>query len=201
MRLQYTHTVTTSARRRRDPEQTRAAIIAALLESAQRGEFTPTTKALAERAGVSERSIFVHFPTREDLLVALTDEQSERVEALITTVDPGAPLSERVEAVVRQSAAVFALQRKPRVLGLLLSPTVAAVDDRMRLADTRIRDGLARVFEPELTRDGTRDEQLLDLIEAAAAWPVHHHLIERRGAAADEAEAAVRRALLALLRT
>ncbi len=201
MRLQYTHTVTTSARRRRDPEQTRAAIIAALLESAQRGEFTPTTKALAERAGVSERSIFVHFPTREDLLVALTDEQSERVEALITTVDPGAPLSERVEAVVRQSAAVFALQRKPRVLGLLLSPTVAAVDDRMRLADTRIRDGLARVFEPELTRDGTRDEQLLDLIEAAAAWPVHHHLIERRGAAPDEAAAAVRRALLALLRT
>ncbi|WP_306358949.1 MULTISPECIES: TetR/AcrR family transcriptional regulator [unclassified Nocardia] len=193
--------MTTSARRRRDPEQTRAAIIAALLESAQRGEFTPTTKALAERAGVSERSIFVHFPTREDLLVALTDEQSERVEALITTVDPGAPLSERVEAVVRQSAAVFALQRKPRVLGLLLSPTVAAVDDRMRLADTRIRDGLARVFEPELTRDGTRDEQLLDLIEAAAAWPVHHHLIERRGAAPDEAAAAVRRALLALLRT
>ncbi|MCP9619016.1 TetR/AcrR family transcriptional regulator [Nocardia otitidiscaviarum] len=193
--------MTTRARRRRDPEQTRAAIIAALLESAQRGEFTPTTKALAERAGVSERSIFVHFPTREDLLVALTDEQSERVEALITTVDPGAPLPDRVEAVVRQSAAVFALQRKPRVLGLLLSPTVAAVDDRMRLADTRIRDGLARVFEPELTRDGTRDEQLLDLIEAAAAWPVHHHLIERRGAAADEAAAAVRRALLALLRT
>ncbi|WP_280356143.1 TetR/AcrR family transcriptional regulator [Nocardia otitidiscaviarum] len=193
--------MTTSARRRRDPEQTRAAIIAALLESAQRGEFTPTTKALAERAGVSERSIFVHFPTREDLLVALTDEQSERVEALITTVDPGAPLSERVEAVVRQSAAVFALQRKPRVLGLLLSPTVAAVDDRMRLADTRIREGLARVFEPEITRDGTRDEQLLDLIEAAAAWPVHHLLIERRGATADEAAAAVRRALLALLRT
>ncbi|WP_081872951.1 TetR/AcrR family transcriptional regulator [Nocardia otitidiscaviarum] len=197
--------MTTSARRRRDPEQTRAAIIAALLESAQRGEFTPTTKALAERAGVSERSIFVHFPTREDLLVALTDEQSERVEALITTVDPGAPLSERVEAVVRQSAAVFALQRKPRVLGLLLSPTVAAVDDRMRLADTRIREGLARVFEPEITRDGTRDgtrdEQLLDLIEAAAAWPVHHHLIERRAATADEAAAAVRRALLALLRT
>ncbi|MFI6871511.1 TetR/AcrR family transcriptional regulator [Nocardia sp. NPDC050406] len=188
-----------TTRRRRDPEQTRNAIIAALLDAVHDGDFAPTTKTLAQRAGVSERSIFVHFPTRDDLLVAATDAQSRRVEELIATVDPDAPLDERIEAVVRQSAAVFAIQRNPRMLGLLESGTVAAVDDRMRLTDQRIRDGLARVFAPELTRAGDLDTELLDLVEVLASWPFRHHLMERRSASEADSSKALRRALLKLL--
>ncbi|WP_245720161.1 TetR/AcrR family transcriptional regulator [Nocardia uniformis] len=187
------------SRRRRDPEQTRTAIIAALLDAVHDGDFAPTTKALAQRAGVSERSIFVHFPTRDDLLIAATDLQSERVEALIVTADTSAPLGERVDAVVRQSAAIFALQRNPRVLGLLESSSVPAVDERMRLTDQRIRDGLGHMFTPELTRDGELDEELLDLVDATASWPLRHHLVERRSASEDDSSKALRRALLLLL--
>lgn len=191
--------MTATSRRRRDPEQTRTVIIAALLDAVHDGDFAPTTKALAQRAGVSERSIFVHFPTRDDLLIAATDLQSERVEALIATADPGTPLETRVDAVVRQSAAVFALQRNPRVLGLLESSTVPAVDERMRLTDQRIRDGLAAIFAPELTRDGDLDEELLDIVDATASWPFRHHLVERRSASEDDSSKALRRALLVLL--
>lgn len=191
--------MTAATRRRRDPEQTRTAIIAALLDAVHDGVFAPTTKDLAQRAGVSERSIFVHFPTRDDLLVAATDAQSERVEALLATVDPGAPFQERVDAVVRQSAEIFALQRNPRLLGLLESGAVPAVDERMRLTDQRIRDALARIFAPELTRDGELDTELLDLVEVMAAWPLRHHLMQRRSASEDDASKALRRALSILL--
>ncbi|MFX0578541.1 TetR family transcriptional regulator [Nocardia nepalensis] len=190
---------TAGARRRRNPEQTRAAIIAALLEAIHDGELDPTGKRIAARAGVSERSVFVHFPGRDDLRIAVVQVQSERVEALIATPDPQLPLADRIDAVVGQSEAIFELQRNPRLLGLLESHTVAGVDARMRLTDRRIRDALARAFAPELTVDGGIDEELLDLVDAAVGWPTRHHLVDRRGRSQAEASAAIRRALFALL--
>ncbi|NKY88537.1 TetR/AcrR family transcriptional regulator [Nocardia veterana] len=185
--------------RRRNPQLTRRAIIDALLAAVHEGDYLPTAKAIAARAGTSERSIFVHFPTREDLLIAATDQQSEYVEALVAQVDSQLPLEQRVDAVVRRSAAVYALQRRPRLLGLLESHNIAAVDARMRLTDERLRDDLARIFAPELTTGDGVDDQLLDLLDATAGWPHRHHLVERRGLSEAAASAAIRRGLLALL--
>ncbi|MEC3956089.1 TetR/AcrR family transcriptional regulator [Nocardia sp. CDC153] len=186
-----------SPRRRRNPEQTRRAIIEALLSAVHEGEYDPTTRSIADRAGVSERSIFVHFPTRTALLTAAVDQQSEQVEELITDADPALPLDQRIDAVVRQSEAIFALQREPRVLGLIESLRTPAVDERMRLTDKRIRDALGRVFAPELARN--EGEQLLDLIDATVGWPYRHHLMDRRGLSKRAASDAIRRALTAML--
>lgn len=186
-----------SLRRRRNPPQTRKAIIEGLLSAVHEGEFDPTTRDIAERAGVSERSIFVHFPSRTALLTAAVDQQSEQVEALIAEIDPAQPLDKRIEAVVRQGEAIFRLQREPRVLGLVESLRSPAVDERMRLTDKRIREALARGFAPELAGDS--GEQLLDLVDATVGWPYRHHLIDRRGLSARSASEAVRRALTTLL--
>ncbi|MFD6354682.1 TetR/AcrR family transcriptional regulator [Nocardia tengchongensis] len=187
-----------SPRRRRNPEQTRRAIIEGLLSAVHDGEFDPTTRGIAGRAGVSERSIFVHFPTRTALITAVVDQQSEEVEALIAEVDPALPLPERIDAVVRQGDAIFTRQREPRVLGLVESLRTPAVDARMRLTDKRIREALARDFAPELDR-APDSGQLLDLIDATVGWPYRHHLMDRRGLSARAASEAVRRALTALL--
>ncbi|WP_280382142.1 TetR/AcrR family transcriptional regulator [Nocardia wallacei] len=189
----------TGRRRRRNPEQTRRAIIDALLEAVKDGDFAPTTKTIATRAGVSERSIFVHFPTREDLLQAAVEQQSDYVETLLAQVDPRQPLDERIAAAADQSATVYALQRRPRIMGLLESQTNAGMDDRMRLTDRRIRDHLAEMFAPELARADGVDGELLDLIDATVSWPYRHHLVERRGLSRADATAAIRRALRALL--
>ncbi|RDI42741.1 TetR/AcrR family transcriptional regulator [Nocardia mexicana] len=186
-------------RRRRNPEQTRRAIIDALLEAVKDGDFAPTTKTIATGAGVSERSIFVHFPTREDLLQAAVEQQSDYVETLLAQVDPRQSRDERIAAAAHQSETVYALQRRPRIMGLLESQTNPGVDDRMRLTDKRVRDHLARMFAPELTRADGVDEELLDLIDATAGWPYRHHLVERRGLSREDATAAIRRALRSLL--
>ncbi|WP_433561084.1 TetR/AcrR family transcriptional regulator [Nocardia sp. CA-151230] len=184
-------------RRRRNPEQTRRAIIEGLLSAVHDGEFDPTTRSIAERAGVSERSIFVHFPTRTALITAAVDQQSEQVEALLGEIDPELPLAQRIEAVVRQSEAIFTLQREPRVLGLIESLRTPAVDTRMRLTDKRIREALTRAFAPEL--DHAEGEQLLDLVDATVGWPYRHHLMDRRGLSKRAASEAVGRALTAML--
>ncbi|MFR9752361.1 TetR/AcrR family transcriptional regulator [Nocardia sp. 004] len=192
---------TSSPRRRRNPEQTRKAIIDALLETLQEGVFTPTSKTIAARAGVSERSLFVHFHSLEDLLAAVTEQQSRYVEALFADMDAELPLDQRIDIAVGCSEAVFALQRNPRKLGLVQSHTAEAVDQRMRRTDQHIHDSLARLFAPELHRDGTLDVELLDMIDATATWAYRHHLTERRGLSTQAASHAVGRMLRALLTT
>lgn len=189
----------TPAKRRRNPEQTRKAIVEALLAAVKAGTFAPTSKDIAERAGVSERSIFVHFPGRNDLRLAAVETQSEYVESLIATPDPTQPLETRIAAVLERAELIFAAQRNPRLLGLLESQSIPELDARMRLTDGRIRDALGRVFEPELTRDGVRDEELLDLIEATVGWAYRHQLIDRRGLTQQAASHAIGRALRALV--
>jgi len=186
-------------RRRRNPEQTRRAIVEATLAALSEGRFLPTTKDISARSGTSERSIFVHFPGRDDLRLAVMEEQATRVESLIEDLDPALPLAERIDGVVRQSEAVYALQRFPRLAGLVEAHTVPGVDARMRETENRIRQSLARTFAPELTRPGARDEQLLDLVDTTIGWGARHYFIERRQLVPDAASERVRHALTTLL--
>ncbi|WP_067702986.1 TetR/AcrR family transcriptional regulator [Nocardia jejuensis] len=186
-------------RRRRNPEQTRRAIVEALLAALKEGTFVPTSKDIATRAGVSERSVFVHFPERNSLRTAAVEAQSDYVETLLVRPDPALPLYERIDAVVRQSEAIFTAQRNPRLLGLLESQSIPEVDDRMRLTDSRIRDELGRTFAPELTRNGSQDAELLDLAEATIGWAYRHQLTDRRGLSQEAASQAITRALRTLL--
>ncbi|TCJ97304.1 TetR family transcriptional regulator [Nocardia alba] len=186
--------------RRRDPAKTREAIIDGLLAAVTAGDFAPTARAIAARAGTSERSVFVHFPDREALLVAATQRQSEMVEACLVVPDSGLALTERITIAVRQSAAIFDLQRVPRLPGLQESRTIDAIDERMRRTDDHIRAVLAALFAPELSRaDGGIDDGLLDLIDGVLAWPSRHHLQDRRGLSGEQASATIERAVRLLL--
>ena len=48
-------------------ERTRQALVDALLSLLDEGQLQPTAERIAVRAGVSERSVFQHFPDREAL--------------------------------------------------------------------------------------------------------------------------------------
>ncbi|MEV6220308.1 TetR/AcrR family transcriptional regulator [Nocardia fluminea] len=187
-------------RRRRDPAKTREAIIDGLLAAVTAGDFAPTAREIAARAGTSERSVFVHFPDREALLVAATQRQSEMVEACLVAPDPSLTLPERITVAVRQSAAIFDLQRVPRLPGLQESRSIPAIDERMRRTDNHIRAVLAALFAPELVGPGgALDEELLDLVDGALAWPTRHHLQDRRGLSGEQASERIERALRLLL--
>jgi AcrR family transcriptional regulator len=114
--------VPSNARSRR----TRAALVdaaRALLE--EKGPAALTMAATAERAGVSRRSVYLHFATRADLLVALFDHVSEAegldesLRPVLTAPDSVTALDEfaahlaRIRPRVR--AVATAVQRQRRV--------------------------------------------------------------------------------------
>ncbi|NUS45725.1 MAG: TetR/AcrR family transcriptional regulator [Mycobacteriaceae bacterium] len=184
----------------RRPTRTRQAIIDALLAACKDGEYFPTAKELAERAGISQRSVFVHFADLGELRVAATSQQCDRIENLVVGADPGLPAAERVDAVVRQTEKVFALQRRVRLLGLIEASGSSVLDDRMRRADRKMREALSRTFSKELASSGSKpDEQLLDMVESVAGWSFRHHLVDRRRLSQRAASQAVRRSLGTLL--
>ncbi|MEU7110764.1 TetR family transcriptional regulator [Streptomyces sp. NPDC046182] len=65
------------------------ALLDALLGLISEGGREPTRKAIAERAGVSERTVFVHVADREALYVAAARRQAERWRAHAEPVPPG----------------------------------------------------------------------------------------------------------------
>ena len=131
----------------------RDAVLEALLELLSSGHLTPSAAEIAERAGVSERSLFRYFDDLPDLLLSAVARFNERhVADFEIPVDPALPLADRITAVVDRvlyqrevlgGIAVMARARAP------FQPILAEVlVQRRRFA----REQLEKVFAPELDR-------------------------------------------------
>ncbi len=88
-------------------EKTRLAILDALLSLTAEGDLRPTVPRVAERAGLSLRSVFHHFSDVDALLGAALDRQLERCAALPRGVPLEMPLPQRIDRFTRQRARLF----------------------------------------------------------------------------------------------
>lgn len=186
---------------RRDPERTHAVLVDALLELVAEGQPEPTRKAVAERAGVSERTVFVHFADREALHVAAAERQAERWQALAEPVPPEWATARKVRALVAQRRRMYEVMTPIRKVGLALEPVSPGLRQVMARGDAWLREDLAGIFAPELERvpGARRPGGLLDALEAASSWAAWDHLRTRRGLDEAAAGSAIRRTLRALL--
>jgi AcrR family transcriptional regulator len=131
-------------------ERTRAAILDALLELLREGELSPGVARIAERAGVSKRSIFVHYASLEALHQDLAERGTQMVLDVVRVIDPSLPLAERVTTICDQRARVhesIGPLRRAASLRVASSPTAARSQQFSRQAS---RDQVVRVFAPEL---------------------------------------------------
>lgn len=188
-------TETGKRRQVRDPVRTRRVIVEALLAALDEGELAPTARGLADRAGVSERSIFVHFPDLDELRLAAAEHQLDQVAALLEPVPAERSLPARVDRLLAQHERVFPLQVRIHRASLTPGRTSMALESRVQAAERSFRQHLAAVFAAELGDD----DQLLALLEPVVGWPVRQHLVQRRGFTNRQASRAIRRAALALL--
>jgi TetR/AcrR family transcriptional regulator, regulator of autoinduction and epiphytic fitness len=174
-------------------ERTRLAIVEALVEILDGGNPRPTVEEIAGRAGVSERTVFQHFPDREALFEATARFQYERVVPTLAAIDPGLPLGQRIDAFTSQRARLLETVSGVRRGALLIEHESDTA--RLRLQEARQAKAreVKRVFAPELEAlpKGERGPVRAALV-ALASWSCWESWRAHQGLQPDQARAAMR---------
>src|ERR1700680_3195148 len=107
----------------------REAILDALIACYNDGILLPSVQQVAERAGLSARSVHNHFVDVEALRVEAERRQWDRFARLAVPIDMAARAGQRVRQLVDQRAAIFegvTPVRRAALLWLPSSPPLAA---------------------------------------------------------------------------
>jgi AcrR family transcriptional regulator len=176
--------------------QNREAVLDALVELFDEGDYTPGTSKIAERAGLSPRSLFRYFDDVDDLHRAAI-ERSRLTAAPLTVmdIDPAAPTADKiarfVEARVRLHEAVGNAERATR----LSAHRHAVIADQLREGRGFFRDQARNVFAPELERRS----ELLPAVDALTSIETYDLFRTTHGLSRPKTIAALVAALTALL--
>lgn len=187
---------TTADGRTARSERTRHAIVDALFALLEAGNLRPTTAEIADQAGVSERSVFQHFPNREALFTGVGERQAARVVQVVRTIDLTLALPARIDAFVAQRAAVLELLTPTRRAGLLIADEHPAVARNIEEVRIRKRERALACFAQELDR---LPPAASAAVAAATSWSTWDALRDQQGLSVEDAQAAVRELLSGVL--
>jgi AcrR family transcriptional regulator len=163
--------------------KTRNAIADALLDLLADGRMRPTAREIADRAGVSVRSVYVHFDDLERLYCVAATRYFGRIAPMLAPVSAEGTVEERAHALVRQRVRLYAqsgaIGRATR-LHAESSPTLGRI---LRDGRNRSRTDLERVFARELAPLSETERNhvvaMLDVLCGPETWEtlsLHHDL-------------------------
>jgi TetR/AcrR family transcriptional regulator, regulator of autoinduction and epiphytic fitness len=182
-------------------ERTRRALVEALLALLNEGRLRPTAAEIAERAGVSERSVFQHFPDREALLEAVAREQYERVMPTIRPVDASLSLAARIDEFLAQRATLYERASGVRRAALLMEPESDVVAGWLTTVRRAGAAEAERVFRREIEATPADErEPLRAALVAACAWGTFEALRFHQGLSVSRTRGALRTMVARLLR-
>jgi AcrR family transcriptional regulator len=180
----------TETGRFRQRRRTRAAIVAAATELLQAGR-TPSVNEIAEAADVSRRTVYLYFPTLDQLLLDATLGvlSQAAIDESIDAADGDGDPTERVAAMIR---ALYAMSSETLPLGRSLIRLTVAPDGNEDDAPTP-RRGYRRVgwieralepIRPQLTPDAF--ERLVSALAMVVGWESLIVLQDLRGLSDDD---------------
>jgi AcrR family transcriptional regulator len=129
----------------------REAVLDALVDLFRAGSLTPSSGEIAERAGISPRSLFRYFDDIDDLHQAAIERHLTMAQPLIELpATPDRPTAEKVDAIVAARSQLFeqiAPARRAARAAAHRRPLVAA---QLHEGRTFLRKQALRLFAPEL---------------------------------------------------
>ncbi|WP_313407295.1 TetR/AcrR family transcriptional regulator [Aeromicrobium sp.] len=179
-------------------ERTRALIVQAHVDLLREGVLKPTAALIAERAGVSRRTLWSNFRDMESLLGSTVDHWFRLDDELREEIDPSAALDERI--------ANFCAERERRLVNIAPAARAAVLGEPDYVALRASREGHIRRVRTDLeTTFATELEQapdpevLLDAMTVAVSWNAWSLMYDDHGYPADRCRRLMEHALHALL--
>lgn len=183
--------------------RSRLAICDACLDLVQEGVLQPSADEVAQRAGVSRRSIFNHFVDLAELYDAVVEAGMQRAPKL-EGISADGSIAGRVEHLVRVRSK-FLEATAPFTRALTAQALVGpASDQALRVSHEALRgqyQDLERLFRRDLAGLSSADRaEVLDAMSAALAPLTWEYLRNSRGNSVSRASSVMRRTLISILR-
>src|SRR4051812_35437271 len=152
--------------------RTRDSVVDAVLELVGEGHTRPTAREIADAAGISVRSVYVHFDDLDDLFRAAADRHFEQMASVLQPVDATLGLVERVAASTDQRVRIHEGFGAVRRAAEQWAPQSPALADVLRQGRVVGRQDIERLFGAELVGRTDHDTTLsaITLLLGAEAW-------------------------------
>lgn len=158
---------------------TRKRIVDALIELHKEGHVRPAVQLIADRAGISRRAVFEHFPDTNRLTEAVLDELARAAPLAPSLPPPGAPapLAERIEQFLDGRARRLEAMTPHRRAGNQLLPRNKLLQERRAPIRRVFQDETAQWFSAELDRlPPGRREHWQEALGALTDWDLWESL-------------------------
>ena len=136
--------------RRARSERSQAALIDALLELLREGGEVPSSREIAEAAGVTQRTLFNHFEHLGQLFAAAQEDQIRRVMDELPAVGPEGPLADRLDRYVAGMCTVLEENAPIYWIAYTRASDVPDVAEMITVIRELGRAMVERAFSPEL---------------------------------------------------
>jgi AcrR family transcriptional regulator len=137
--------------RRLRRDRNRMAVVDALLDLYGELNLRPSTAEIAERAGLSHRSLFRYFDDFDDLCREAIGRAEQRARPLIPIgIDRAAPLGDRIEALVTQRLRLFEALGAVALVSRLNAPFAPVLAAELTKNRAFLRAQLTDLFAQEL---------------------------------------------------
>jgi len=167
------------------------------------GDLRPTAPRVAERAGVSLRTVWQQFADMETLLVEAIRRDQEVLQSLMERIEPDQPLAARITQFTGQRSRILEHMTPTWRAARLAEPFSAQLQQNKTLMLAKSQAELEAVFAPELaTLDGQQRQQrqqLLRGLQAISIWSHWESLRTELGLTQDQARALFEDTFSALL--
>lgn len=176
----------------------------ALVELTTEGEEEPSIDDIADRAGVSYRSVYRYFKDRSEMMDAATDRAMSWLQPLLLNasgpVALDAPLDHRIDSIVDARAEIYA-----QIAEMVRTAMVQSFSNRrineVFLNSRRIsRRQIADRFETELAQFTERERELrVSIMDQVLSFQAIDYIMHERGHTREELERLLRGAVRAAL--
>jgi AcrR family transcriptional regulator len=188
--------------RRARRDQNRERVVDALLELYREGDLQPSLTAVAERSGVSHRSVFRYFEDLDELYrVAIERQYAAIAEYLhISEIGQGS-LDRRIDSIVTNRLDLYEIAAPVARVGLMRAPTEPIILDHRRDNLSASRDQIDCHFAVELSKLRTADRAAAaEGVTAVLSMETMETLCFTRQLSRPEAGAVMRATIAGLVR-
>ena len=182
-------------------DRNKVTVVDAYLDLIREGNPRPGVAEVAERSGVSHRSVFRYFADKDELArTSIERQESFVVPLLAIPIDHSLPVQDRVALIVKRRTDLFEAIAPVARLSRSLAPMQPILRDELTKARAFLRAQLKRLFAPELAAmDKAQAASTLAILDVLCSFEALDLLRLDQGLSADRTGDALRNALTAIL--